>query len=50
MEAELLDKKSWGIRGLFPCLVQVFDPLGTLQGLPVLPAFQWAGAFGEAAY
>lgn len=41
--AELLDKKRRGLGGLFPCTVQACDPLGTLQGLPVLPAFQGAG-------
>lgn len=47
---ELLDKKGLGVGGLFPCMVQVSDPLGSLQGLPVLPAFQQTGAFGQSAY
>lgn len=42
--------KGVGVGRLFPCMVQVSGPPGTLQGLPVLPAFQQAGAFGEAAY
>lgn len=42
-------KGGGGVGGLFPCVVQLSDPPGTLQGLPVFPAFQRAGAFGEDA-
>lgn len=43
-------KGGGGRGGVFPCVVQLSDPPGALQGLPVLPAFQWAGAFGQDAY